>query len=120
MRRRVTLVAAGVLAAGALPLTLCRLTGWTAGPGIVLKSETIGLAIMPFSRRARVSLLAAFLFDSVPAWSRSDHLAELPRSTAFHLLDRSAYAVGVWREMIRRRDFRALKPVCSGDRGRVC
>jgi mycofactocin glycosyltransferase len=70
----------------------------------------LGLAAAPFSRRARAALLAAFLVDSAPLWSRAEQPAELPRATALHLLDRSAYAAGMWREMARRRDFRALLP----------
>jgi mycofactocin glycosyltransferase len=36
--------------------------------------------------------------------------ADLLRATALHALDRSAYATGMWGEMARRRDFRALLP----------
>ncbi len=68
------------------------------------------LAAAPFSRRARGALLAAFLADAAPLWRRTERPGELPRATALHLLDRSAYAAGMWREMARRRDFRALLP----------
>jgi mycofactocin system glycosyltransferase len=70
----------------------------------------LGLAVAPFSRRVRGALLAAFIVDSVPVWAGSGAPADLARATALHLLDRSAYAAGMWGEMARRRDFRALRP----------
>jgi mycofactocin glycosyltransferase len=70
----------------------------------------LGLVAVPFSRRARAALLAALLVDSAQLWGRAERPAELPRATALHLLDRSAYAAGLWREMARMRDFRALLP----------
>jgi mycofactocin system glycosyltransferase len=69
-----------------------------------------GLAAAPFSRRVRAALLAAFVVDSLPSWIAAAPRVDLPRSTVLQALDRSAYAAGMWREMARRRDFRALKP----------
>jgi mycofactocin system glycosyltransferase len=71
----------------------------------------LGLAAAPFSRRARAVLLAAFLLDSLPAARAAAATpTERARATALHALDRSAYAAGMWREMARQRDFRALMP----------
>ncbi|MFT3866517.1 MAG: mycofactocin biosynthesis glycosyltransferase MftF [Solirubrobacterales bacterium] len=73
------------------------------------------LALATVSRRARRTLLVAALVDSLPAWTAAARAAgadpaELTRATALHALDRAAYAAGMWREMARRRDFRALRP----------
>jgi mycofactocin system glycosyltransferase len=70
----------------------------------------LGLAAAPFNRRVRTALLAAFLVDSLPAWTAARTPAELARAGALHALDRTAYAAGMWREMTRSRDFRALRP----------
>ncbi|MBS1890521.1 MAG: mycofactocin biosynthesis glycosyltransferase MftF [Actinobacteria bacterium] len=70
----------------------------------------LGLAAAPFSRRARAALLTALAVDALPVWTGVDTPGELPRASALRLLDRSAYATGMWREMARRRDFRALRP----------
>jgi mycofactocin system glycosyltransferase len=70
----------------------------------------LALAAAPFNRRVRTALLAAFLIDSLPAWSAARTPAELARAGALHALDRSAYAAGMWREMATSRDFRALRP----------
>jgi hypothetical protein len=70
----------------------------------------LGLAAAPFNRRVRTALLAAFVVDSLPAWAAARTPAELARAGALHALDRSAYAAGMWREMARSRDFRALRP----------
>jgi mycofactocin glycosyltransferase len=69
----------------------------------------LSLAAAAFSRRARGALLAAAAVDSLPVWAAATP-AELLRATGFHVLDRSAYATGMWREMARERDFRALRP----------
>jgi mycofactocin system glycosyltransferase len=73
----------------------------------------LGVAAAAFSRRARAALLTAFLVDSLPAWRAAEGLAELPRASGLHLLDRTAYAAGMWRAMVGRRDFRALRPGSS-------
>jgi hypothetical protein len=70
----------------------------------------LGLAAAPFSRRARATLLAAFVVDSLPAWRAAAGPAELARASGLHLLDRTAYAAGMWRAMARGHDFRALRP----------
>jgi mycofactocin system glycosyltransferase len=70
----------------------------------------LGLAAAPFSRRVRGALLAAFIVDSLPVWAATDAPTELLRTTALHALDRSAYAAGMWRQMARTRDLRALRP----------
>jgi mycofactocin system glycosyltransferase len=70
----------------------------------------LGLAAAPFSRRARTILLAACVVDSLPIWAAADSPAVLLRSTAIHAIDRFAYATGMWREMARQGDFRALTP----------
>ncbi len=70
----------------------------------------LGLAAASFSRGARAALLAAYLVDSLPTWATADSPAELAGATALHVLDRAAYAAGLWREMTRRTDFRALLP----------
>jgi mycofactocin system glycosyltransferase len=70
----------------------------------------LGLLVAPFSRRARAALLAAFVVDSMPVWAAAGSPSQLVRSSALHALDRAAYAAGMWREMGRRRDFRALRP----------
>jgi mycofactocin system glycosyltransferase len=71
------------------------------------------LAAAPFSRRVRRVLLAAAIVDSIPAWAAAPRRAapaRLLHATALHALDRTAYAAGMWREMARSRDFRALRP----------
>ena len=75
----------------------------------------LGLPAAPFSRRVRRALLLAAVVDLLPVWAdaaRSDAASptELLRATALQALDRTAYAAGMWREMARRRDFRALRP----------
>lgn len=70
----------------------------------------LGLVAAPFSRRARAVLLAAFLADSLPVWQSTGTPAERARASGLHLLDRTAYAAGMWRAMARSRDFRALRP----------
>ena len=75
----------------------------------------LGLAAAPFSRRARRALLLAAVVDLLPVWAdaaRHDAASptELLRATALQALDRTAYAAGMWGEMARRRDFRALRP----------
>jgi mycofactocin glycosyltransferase len=70
----------------------------------------LGLAAAPFNRRIRTALLAAFLVDSLPAWTAARTPAELAGAGALRALDRTAYAAGMWREMARSRDFRALRP----------
>jgi mycofactocin system glycosyltransferase len=70
----------------------------------------LSLAAASFNRRARGGLLAAAIVDALPVWIAAASPAELPRATALHALDRSAYAAGMWGEMTRRRDFRALRP----------
>jgi len=70
----------------------------------------LGLAAAPFIRRARAALLVALVVDSLPVCATAGSPAERLRGTAFHVLDHSAYAVGMWREMARERDFRALRP----------
>jgi mycofactocin system glycosyltransferase len=70
----------------------------------------LSLAAAPFDRRARGALFAAALVDSLPVWIAAASPAELLRATALHALDRSAYTAGLWGEMTRRRDFRALRP----------
>jgi mycofactocin glycosyltransferase len=92
----------------------------------------LALAAAPFSRRARRALFAAAIVDALPVWTAaapwgrhvpeeplSDRAPTLPRAaspadllpaTALHALDRAAYAAGMWREMARSRDFRALRP----------
>jgi mycofactocin system glycosyltransferase len=75
----------------------------------------LGLAAAPFSRRVRAALLVAFLVDSAPtARAVAATPTELARATALHALDRVAYATGMWREMARQRDFRALRPGPAG------
>jgi mycofactocin system glycosyltransferase len=68
------------------------------------------LAAAPLSRRARGALLAAAVIDTLPAWAAAGSPAQLVRASALHALDRAAYSAGMWREMARRRDFRALRP----------
>jgi hypothetical protein len=70
----------------------------------------LGLAAAPFSRRARAALLAAFVVDSLPAWRAAEGPTELAGASGLHLLDRTAYAAGMWRAMAAGRDFRALRP----------
>jgi mycofactocin system glycosyltransferase len=70
----------------------------------------LALTAATFSRRARRVLLAAAIVDSLPVWTAAAPPTELLRATALHALDRSAYAAGMWREMARSRDFRALRP----------
>jgi hypothetical protein len=74
----------------------------------------LGLAAAAFSRRARNALLAAFLLDALPTVRVAGKApADLPGAVALHALDRLAYAAGMWREMARSRDFRALRPAAG-------
>jgi hypothetical protein len=73
------------------------------------------LAAAALNRRARGALFAAAIVDVLTVWSAtvrrgSGAPAGVFRATALHALDRSAYAAGMWREMARGRDFRALRP----------
>jgi mycofactocin glycosyltransferase len=70
----------------------------------------LALAAAPFSRRLRRALLAALLLDLAPTLRTARSPLALLQTTALHTLDRSAYAVGMWQEMIRRQDFHALRP----------
>ena len=56
------------------------------------------------------ALLAAVVADSLPVWSAARSATDLAGATALHALDRGAYAAGMWREMARSRDFRAIRP----------
>lgn len=78
----------------------------------------LGLVAAPFSRRARTILAAACVVDSLPVWAAADSPADLLRSTAIQTVDRFAYAAGMWREMARTRDFKALMPGSPGARSR--
>ncbi|HXF31562.1 MAG TPA: mycofactocin biosynthesis glycosyltransferase MftF [Solirubrobacterales bacterium] len=70
----------------------------------------LALAAAPFSRRARRALAVAVAIDALPAWSRCRTPEDLLRTTALHALDRSAYAAGMWRELIRSGEPQALMP----------
>lgn len=70
----------------------------------------LGVAAAPFSRRARRALLIALAADSLPAWRAAEGPAELAHASALHLLDRAAYAAGMWWAMAKRHDLRALLP----------
>jgi mycofactocin system glycosyltransferase len=75
----------------------------------------LSLAAAACNRRARGALFAAVIVDFLPVWSATPRRgsgapAGVVRATALHALDRSAYATGMWREMARGRDFRALRP----------
>ena len=65
-------------------------------------------------RRGRRLLLAALVVDTLPIWLRARRTDELLELTALQLVDRVAYATGLWREMAVRRDFRALLPRGAG------
>jgi mycofactocin system glycosyltransferase len=87
-------------------------TGATTHLARVLLREwlPLSLAAASFSRRARCALLVAFVVDSLPVWAAAPSPAEFAGATALHALDQAGYAVGMWREMARGADFRALRP----------
>lgn len=70
----------------------------------------LSLAAATVSRRSRPALLAALLIDSANLTQRGARPADIPPAAALHLLDRAAYSFGMWREMVRRRDFVAVLP----------
>jgi hypothetical protein len=74
----------------------------------------LGVAASAVSRDGRRVLLGAIVLDSLPACSSAETPAELPRAVALHALDRLAYGAGMWREIVRRRDFRSLLPASDG------
>jgi mycofactocin system glycosyltransferase len=82
----------------------------------VLTREWLPLFLLAagFSRRARVTLLGTLVVDSLSVWLTAKTPGRLIPSTGLHLVDRTAYAAGMWRQMIRRRDFLAIKPVRLG------
>jgi mycofactocin system glycosyltransferase len=74
----------------------------------------LGVAAAAVSRDARRVLLGAIVLDSLPACSSAETPAELPRAVALHAVDRLAYGAGMWREIVRRREFSSLLPAGDG------
>ncbi|MBS1843466.1 MAG: mycofactocin biosynthesis glycosyltransferase MftF [Actinobacteria bacterium] len=70
----------------------------------------LSLCLATRHRRARRLLLAAALIDTVPAWRGVRRPQDAPAVAALRALDRGAYAAGLWREMARRGDPRAVMP----------
>lgn len=86
--------------------------GATAHLARVLTREWLPATIVAaaLSRRARRLALAALVVDTLPIASRTTDRADLARNLGLHAVDRTAYAAGLWREMAKRRDLRAILP----------
>lgn len=70
----------------------------------------LSLCLAARSRRARRLLLAAALIDTVPVRRGVRRPQDAATVAALRALDRGAYAAGLWREMARRADPRAIRP----------
>ena len=61
-------------------------------------------------RRLRAGVVLAMFVPAVDGWWRGARPAGLLRSVLLRVFDDMAYGVGVWEQVIRRRDARALIP----------
>lgn len=77
----------------------------------------LSLAAASLSRKARRALVLACLLDTSPIWRRAaTSPSRALEATALHALDRASYSAGIWREMWRRKNFRAVLPAAHGHR----
>ncbi len=67
------------------------------------------LALALVNRRGRALLATALAFEAATAIRRAP-AAPPPQAAALRLLDHASYAAGLWRESLRRREPRALRP----------
>ncbi|MEQ8842890.1 MAG: mycofactocin biosynthesis glycosyltransferase MftF [Acidimicrobiales bacterium] len=113
---------AGVALAGKLSAVpdgsaeAARLAGWghiQAGRGL---ASAISRVWWPFAlgaltvRRLRPAVLAAMVGPAAWQWWRGERVADPIRSVGLRIADDMAYGSGVWRQVLRRTDGRALVP----------
>lgn len=61
-------------------------------------------------RRFRPALLAAFVVPAAWRWWKGSRPTDVVRSTALLIADEMAYGAGLWEQVVRQRDARALVP----------
>jgi mycofactocin glycosyltransferase len=94
-----------------------RIAGWgqlQAGRGLARAVSRVWwpLAIPAaiVSRRLRTGVIVAMFAPAVWQWKQGARPADPARSVLLRVADDMAYGVGVWQQVIRRRDHRALVP----------
>lgn len=93
-----------------------RIAGWghlQAGLGL---AGSVSRAWWPLAflaarlRRLRLAMVAAMIVPPLRKWWKGSRPADPVRSTALLIADELAYGAGLWEQVIRHRDARALMP----------